>query len=291
MALKSYFDLEGDGGSDIMGQVVSRKQAVARATAGVRRWLAVGSAKGGVGKSTVTLLLGDALRRQGLRVALLDADLNGPSLARLAGLQGAALLPGPEGIFVPRNRDGLGVISLGSVLPEAQNLEFASVAPGESFVWRATREFTALGDVLAGTAWGALDFLIVDLPPGAERAEQFAGFLGPATRHLLVSHPSALSRGVAARGVAALAKAGAPVLGWVENMSGYWCKDCEEIRPLFPAAGGVEIGAPLLARIPFDPELAMTVDRGDSPLMASASPVHREVNALAAKLLSLWPLA
>ena len=122
---------------------------------------------------------------------------------------------------------------MGSLIPESEALEFESAAHGESHTWRATREFALLGEILGSFEWGALDLLLFDLPPGAERTVQYADFLGPRTSFLLVTIPSEVARGVVARSVAALSKGPNRVLGYVENMSGYYCRDCNAIKPLF----------------------------------------------------------
>ena len=122
---------------------------------------------------------------------------------------------------------------MGSLIPESEALEFESAAHGESHTWRATREFALLGEILGSFEWGALDLLLFDLPPGAERTVQYADFLGPRTSFLLVTIPSEVARGVVARSVAALSKGPNRLLGYVENMSGYYCRDCNAIKPLF----------------------------------------------------------
>jgi len=151
--LKSYFDITGDGGSRVVEQVKAKHAQIARSLRGVRHMLAVGSGKGGVGKSTLTMQLACALRADGAAVAILDADLNGPSQARMAGLGAAPLVPGTDGLVMPRTAAGVGVVSMGLIVPESKSLDFDSVAEGDSFVWRATREFGLLGDLLAGVSW------------------------------------------------------------------------------------------------------------------------------------------
>ena len=131
-----------------------------------------------------------AMERRGRRCAVLDADLNGPCQARLAGLENAALLPGGRGMALPRTPTGLGVVSMGSAVPESEDLDFASVARGDSHVWRATREFNLFQQLLGLVDWGRLDVLLVDLPPGAERTLQYAEVLGPGARFVLVSIPT-----------------------------------------------------------------------------------------------------
>jgi ATP-binding protein involved in chromosome partitioning len=272
--VKTYRDIVGDGGSQIVAQVVAARQAMTRALAGVRHLVAVGSGKGGVGKSTVTLGLGRALLAEGRRVAILDCDLNGPTQAKMAGIDGGApWLLGEDGIELPRAAGGLGVLSMGSILAGETALRFDVVSRGDEQVWRGTRELTVLSQLLAGVRWGELDALLLDLPPGAERTLQVAQLLGPRAAFVLVTVPSAVAREVVARSLDALAGDGAVgrVVGYVENMAGYWCRDCGAVRPLFPAdaAAAGSLPVPLLASIPFDPALAAAGDRGIAPALAS----------------------
>jgi ATP-binding protein involved in chromosome partitioning len=180
--VKSYHDIAGDGGSRILEQVAEQRSRITDGLAGVRHLVAVGSGKGGVGKSTLTLHLAGALRARGLRIAILDADFNGPSQARMAGVQGALFVPVSHKVALPRTANGIGVFSMGSMIPESMALDFESEAYGESQTWRATREFALLGEILASFEWGTLDLLLFDLPPGAERTVQYADFLGPRWR-------------------------------------------------------------------------------------------------------------
>ncbi len=126
--MKGYYDIAGDGGSHILQQVAAQQESVARNLSGVRNLLAVGSGKGGVGKSTLTMQLACALRELGNAVSILDADLNGPSQARLGALRDRMLIPGESGAPVPTTRNGIGVVSMGSLVPEPRSVEFESVA-------------------------------------------------------------------------------------------------------------------------------------------------------------------
>jgi ATP-binding protein involved in chromosome partitioning len=255
--VKSYDEIRGDGGSRVAEQVEAQRARIRGALAGVRHVVAIGSGKGGVGKSTLTLGLAHALRRAGCIVAVLDADVNGPSQARLAGLEGVPLVPGAGGeLAPPRDAAGVGVVSLGGLVPDTRSVEFETVARGDSHVWRATREFAFLAQLLGSVTWGDLDWLFVDLPPGAERTFQFAEFLGPGAAFVLVTTPSALAQSVVSRSVAALSGVPNRLLGYVENMSGYRCPSCHEVRPLFPPAREDALGMPCLGRVPFDPALA-----------------------------------
>jgi len=310
--MKSYHDIAGDGGSRILEQVAEQRTRIADGLAGVRHLVAVGSGKGGVGKSTLTLHLAGALRAQGLRIAILDADFNGPSQARMAGVQEAVFVPPPSPkrfgvasgghkVALPRTRNGIGVFSMGSLIPESASLEFESAARGESQTWRATREFALLGEILGAFEWGALDLLMFDLPPGAERTVQYADFLGPfdtaqgrpRVSFVLVTIPSEVARGVVARSVAALSKGpfdgaqGKPnrILGYVENMSGYYCRDCNAIKPLFGSSRPTGLEIPCLGTVPFDPELARHCDMGMPLAELPDTPVGRALAHVAQQLL------
>ena len=283
--MKSYHDIVGDGGSGIAEQVAAQRQRIDRSLANVLWKVAVGSGKGGVGKSTVARAVASALVARGLEVAILDADFNGPSQARMTGIAGTVPLPGPDGMSLPRSRDGVRVFSVGTLIPESEALAFESVAQGESHTWRATKEFAALGEVLASVAWGRLDVLLFDLPPGAERTQQYAEFLGKDTAFLLVTIPSEVARGVVLRSVAALETSKSSVLGYVENMSGYFCAECGKVKPLFPESAGVALPLPCLGRVPFDPAIAAACDRGVPFSELPGTAATRSLAAVAARLV------
>jgi ATP-binding protein involved in chromosome partitioning len=295
--MKGYHDIAGDGGSRILEQVAEQRARITDGLAGVRHLVAVGSGKGGVGKSTLTLHLAGALRARGLRVAILDADFNGPSQARMAGVQGGLFVPGSHKVALPRTTNGIGVFSMGSLIPESMALDFESAAHGESHTWRATREFALLGEILGAFEWGTLDVLMFDLPPGAERTVQYADFLGSKASFVLVTIPSEVSRGVVARSVDALSKGSHRVLGYVENMSGYYCRDCKAVKPLFASSEspgpstslrtGLEI--PCLGTVPFDPELARHCDLGLPLEDLPETPVGRALDHVAQQLLDRLP--
>ncbi len=259
--MKSYHDITNQ--SQIVDQLRAKRQRIAQNTAGIRRMVAIGSGKGGVGKSTLTSQLASTLCAEGDTVAILDADLNGPTQARLGALHARPFVPGEVGVAIPRTRDGIGVVSMGTLFPESEAIEFDSVATGDSYTWRALREFTALGDLLGSMSWGALDYLLIDLAPGVERTFQYAEFFGPDTAFVLVSIPSDVAGGVVARSIAALRKTPNRLLGYILNMDGYLCPDCRAVKPLFPGAREVELGIPCLGRLPFDPALAQMCDRGE----------------------------
>lgn len=281
--LKGYHDIAGDGGSNVLGQVAERRSRIEGNLADVRHVVAVGSGKGGVGKSTLALQIALALRKEGGETAILDADLNGPCQARLAGLDASPPVPGERGMAMSRSRHGIGVVSMGGLVPESRAVDLDdAVAEGDSWVWRATREFSVLDELLIGVDWGRLDFLLVDLPPGAERMAQYSRYFGPRCSFVLVTVPSDLSRGVVSRSAAALAKSSARVLGYVENMKGYFCDECRSVRPLFPGGASVDLRMDHLGSVPFDPALAEASDLGaalplDRPSLAAIRDVALRV--------------
>ena len=282
--VKTYHDIVGDGGSNVLDQVVEQRARIADGLAGVRHLVAVGSGKGGVGKSTLTVHLAGAMRSRGLRVAILDADFNGPSQARMAGVQHAVFVPGKDKVALPRTASGIGVFSMGSVIPESHALDFESVADGESQTWRGIREFSLLGEILGSFEWGTLDLLLVDLPPGSDRTVQYADYLGARTSFLMVTIPSQVARGVVARSLAALSKRPNRVLGYVENMSGYYCRDCKGVKPLFTRDDS-PLGVPCLGEVPFDPELARHCDLGMPCTALHGTPVGQALARIAQRLV------
>jgi ATP-binding protein involved in chromosome partitioning len=203
----------------------------------------------------------------------------------MAGVQDALFVPGRHKVALPRTRNGIAVFSMGSVIPESDALEFESAARGESHTWRATKEFALLGEILGAFEWGALDVLLFDLPPGAERTVQYAEFLGPRTSFLLVTIPSEVARGVVARSVAALSRRPNRLLGYVENMSGYYCRDCGAVKPLFDSPASSSLPIPCLGTVPFDPELARHCDRGAEFSELPDTPVGRALEHVAQHLL------
>jgi ATP-binding protein involved in chromosome partitioning len=282
--MKGYHDIAGDGGSRVLEQVAEQRARIADGLAGVRHLVAIGSGKGGVGKSTLTVQLAGALRASGRRVAILDGDFNGPSQARMAGVERAVFVPGSDRVALPRTASGIGVFSMGSVVPESEALEFESVARGESQTWRATREFALLGEILGAFEWGTLDLLLVDLPPGSDRTVQYADYLGERASFLLVTIPTQVARGVVARSIAALRKCPNRRLGYIENMSGYFCRDCNTIKPLFES-DGADLGLPCLGTVPFDPELARHCDLGKPFTDLRDSPAGQALDRIAQRLV------
>jgi ATP-binding protein involved in chromosome partitioning len=255
--VKRYRDIAGDGGSDVAGQVGAQLARLRRRLEPVRFIVAVVSGKGGVGKSTITGALACAFALEGWRVAVLDADLNGPSMAKILGTRGARLQLGDGEVEPPAGALGIRVMSMDLLLPsDAAPLVWDAPTQAEAHTWRGTMEANALREFLADTAWGALDVLIVDLPPGTDRLATVVSLVPGLSGTVLVTIPSDLSQLIVKKSITVASGAGVPVLGLVENMAG-----------LFPgpdaAALAREAGISFLGAVPFDPDLALAADRGE----------------------------
>ena len=265
--MKGYRDIAGDGGSNIVEQVVAQQTRLAARMAPIRATVAVVSGKGGVGKSSITANLAGALVGCGLRVGVVDADLNGPSMGKMLGVRGQTLRVEPDGVHPAVSAEGIRVLSMDLLLPDDDTpVVWNAPTQAEAHTWRGTMEGTALREFLGDTAWGALDVLLIDLPPGADRLPTLLDLLPGLTGAVVVTIPSAVSHLVVRRAMTLARERGARLLGLVENMAGYVCATCGTVGPLFEGPGGeataAQHGVPFLGRVPFDPRLAAAADRG-----------------------------
>ncbi len=249
---------------------------------GVGHIIAVASGKGGVGKSTTAANLALALSAGGLAVGLLDADIYGPSQPRLFGLSGKPQLNEDKKIQ-PHERFGVKVMSIGFLVDE-----------NTAMIWRGPMVMSALTQMLREVAWGELDVLVVDMPPGTGDAQLTMAQQVPLSGAVIVSTPQDLALLDARRGVAMFNKVNVPVLGIVENMSSYCCPNCGHVAPIFGHGGAKteaeKTGVAFLGEIPLDMEIRTTSDDGmplvatkpDSPHAQAYMAIARNVaNALA----------
>lgn len=265
--MKTYYNVVGDGGSDIAGQVARREARVRTRMASIAHKFAVMSSKGGVGKSAVTANLAVALALQGSKVGVLDADINGPCVARMLGVEGEAIKLGKGGVQPAAGPLGIKIVSMDLLLPRraAAPVEWDAPALPHPHTWRGALEATALEEFLADTAWGELDFLLIDLLPGRERWAGLHGLLPQCDGVIAVTIPSQVAQLTVQRFVASAQRLKARLLGVVENMCCYLCPQCGGSQPLFSAAGETQataLSVPVLARIPFDTRLAACCERG-----------------------------
>ena len=288
--MKRYRDLAGDGGSDIAAQLADRQARLRSRMAAIRRTVAVVSGKGGVGKSSITANLAAALAAEGYAVGVLDADLNGPSLAKMLGVRGQSLQLTEAGVEPARSAEGIRVLSMDLLLPSDDTpVVWDAATRSEAHTWRGTMEANALREFLTDTAWGALDVLLLDLPPGADRLPTVAELLPGLSGAVVVTIPSEVSHLVVKKSVVLARETGAPLLGLVENMAGYVCVTCGALGALYAGPGGertaAELGIPFLGRVPFDPRLASGADRG-RPFVRDhgESPAGRALREVAGRL-------
>jgi ATP-binding protein involved in chromosome partitioning len=221
---------------------------------GISRVIAVASCKGGVGKSTVAVNLACALAAQGQKVGLADMDIYGPSAPIMLGISGQPR-PSLDGLIPPLEAHGLSVVSMGFFLDDT--------AP---VIWRGPMAMSATKQFLRGVRWGKLDYLVVDLPPGTGDIVLTLCQEIPIDGAVIVTTPQDIALADVRRGIAMFRRVNAPVLGVVENMSGYVCPGCGHRDDLFGTRRGdqlaAELGLPLLGEIPIEEAVRVAGDEG-----------------------------
>ncbi|TNB49154.1 Mrp/NBP35 family ATP-binding protein [Martelella lutilitoris] len=226
---------------------------------GIGSIIAVASGKGGVGKSTTSVNLALGLAAEGMKVGLLDADIYGPSIPRLLGLSGRPM-QGPGRTILPMEKYGLKVMSIGFLVDE-----------GTAVIWRGPMVQSALMQMLREVAWGELDVLVVDMPPGTGDAQLTMAQQVPLAGSVVVSTPQDLALIDARKAIAMFNKVSVPVLGIVENMSAFVCPSCGETHHIFGHGGAKaeaeKIGVPFLGEVPLAMDIRTTSDAG-TPVVA-----------------------
>lgn len=247
---------------------------------GVNHIIAIASGKGGVGKSTVSSNIACALAQQGRRVGLLDADVYGPSQPRMLGVSGRPASPDGKTILPLRNH-GVTMMSIGLMTNEDQ-----------AVVWRGPMLMGALQQMLMQVQWGALDVLIVDLPPGTGDVQMTLSQKAHVDGAIVVSTPQDVALLDARKGIDMFKQLNVPILGMVENMSTHVCSNCGHEEHVFGhggvAAEAAKLGVPLLAEVPLDLQIRLASDGGapivvSQPDSAQAQAFHAIASALVAQ--------
>lgn len=243
----------------------------------VKHVIAVASGKGGVGKSTVAVNLAVALAQSGLKVGLLDADIYGPSVPTMLGI--AAQKPVQEGDYLlPLQAHGLSVMSMGSL-----------VGGDAPMIWRGPMVQSAIQQLLRDVKWGALDILVLDMPPGTGDAQLTVAQKVPLKGAVIVSTPQDIAWLDATKGIAMFRKVGVPILGVVENMSQFCCPQCGTVTPIFGHSHVQDriqgLDVPFLGDLPLEPAIRLQSDQGLPIILAEpGSETAKRFQAIAAQV-------
>ncbi len=231
-------------------------EAIAATVRRIRKVLFVISGKGGVGKSAVTVNLAAVLANRGYRVGILDVDMHGPSVPGMLGLKEHLSVRGDGAVLTPaRYNDKISVVSMDSLLEDRDT----------AIIWRGPKKNAAIRQFVSGVAWGDLDFLLIDSPPGTGDEHLAVLQTIPGALCLMVTTPQETSLADVRKAFHFLRRVNASVLGLAENMSGLTCPHCGGSIDLFTTGGGEELarkqGVPFLGRIPIDPAMVVAGDR------------------------------
>jgi Mrp family chromosome partitioning ATPase len=223
----------------------------------IKHRIVVMSGKGGVGKSTVAVSLAVSLALKGRKVGLLDADIHGPNLPKMLGLDNQRLQAGESGIIPQPVMENLAVVSMAFLLEN----------PDSPVVWRGPLKHTVIRQFVADVQWGELDYLIIDLPPGTgDEPLSVAQVIKPMDGSVIVTTPQDVALLDSRKSVVFSQQIEVPVLGVVENMSGFVCPHCGEKIDLFKQGGGEkaarELEVPFLGAVPLDPQVVIQGDAG-----------------------------
>jgi Mrp family chromosome partitioning ATPase len=258
------------------------RQMLASRLCRIRHKVVVLSGKGGVGKSTVAVNLAVALMLEGKKVGLLDADIHGPSVPTMLGLEHEQLRLGSEGL-VPVEVGGLKVMSIGFFLNN----------PDDAVIWRGPLKMGVLRQFLKDVAWGDLDYLIIDSPPGTgDEPLSVVQLIGKVDGAIVVTTPQKVAAIDVRKSVNFCRRLKVSVLGVVENMSGFACPKCGEVTEVFRSGAGQQIArdmlVPFLCSVPIDPKVAEACDNGQAFVYHFAStPTAKALRAITRALLAL----
>ncbi len=223
----------------------------------VKNLIAVASGKGGVGKSTVSANLALALAKAGASVGLMDADVYGPSIPRMLGVLGQQPETDPlSKKMVPFEKHGIKFMSVGMLQQESDT----------ALIWRGPMASKLVQQFLGGVEWGALDYLLIDLPPGTGDIQLTLTQSVPLAGAVIVTTPQDVARTITQKGLRMFQQLQVPIIGVVENMSGFVCEHCHQVTPIFKKGGGrkmaEELAVPFLGEIPLEQVIAADGDYG-----------------------------
>lgn len=244
----------------------------------IRYKIIIASGKGGVGKSTVSVNLARALAKKGYKVGLLDADITGPNIPKLMGIEDEKLRSGPDGIS-PVEAKGIKAVSMAFILSEKDS----------AVVWRGPMKMAAIRQFMSEVNWGELDFLLIDLPPGtSDEPLSVVQLLPDLTGAIIVTTPQEVALLDSGKAVNMAKSMNVPLLGIIENMSGLKCPHCGEKIEIFKTGGGKraskEMDVPFLGTIPLDPEVSILGDNGIA-FIDQETGANKDFEAIVSRLL------
>lgn len=235
----------------------AKRQRLQNTLCRIKNKIVVLSGKGGVGKSTVAVNLATALMLAGFRVGLLDVDIHGPSIPTMLGLEDETL-QGSEGAVLPVELGNMKIMSLGFLIKN----------PDDAIIWRGPMKTSLIKQFLTDVVWGDLDYLIIDAPPGTGDVPLSLCQIIKPEGAVIVTTPQRVAAVDVRKSISFCRQVSVPVLGVIENMSGFACPKCGEVTQIFPAGGGKKIAddmkVPYLGAIPMDPVIAQCGDTGQA---------------------------
>jgi len=242
---------------ELLKKIRAQEEEARKRLSQIKYKLVVLSGKGGVGKSFITANLAAALAKKGFEVGVLDADIHGPSIPKMFGIHGQAIYAGPAGLLPIAGVGGVRVVSADLMLPDEDT----------ALIWRGPLKTGFIRELLSMVAWGPLDFLLVDLPPGTgDEPLTIAQLIKDLSGAIVVTTPSDLTRIVVKKAITFCKQLNVPLLGVVNNMSHFTCPVCGTKHYIFGQAGTSrlteETGVRVLADIPIDPRINESVDNG-----------------------------
>lgn len=255
--MKTYEDLEGDGGSDIIGQVGQLGAKLRSRLDKIKYKVALMSGKGGVGKSSITANIASCLADRGNKVGILDADLNGPSIGHLLGVgNDVPLVMKDDGLEPGIGFQGIRIMSMDMLVKTADTPVMWTEEADATAVWVSTMESTAIRELLADTNWGELDYLLIDMPPGSDRIDNIRSLVPELAGVVEITIPSPLSQHIVTKSITKNNKMGVPIIGLIENMATYVCPHCDKEGKLFEGEDVHKLSErkeiPYIGKIPFD---------------------------------------
>ena len=255
--MKTYEDLEGDGGSDIIGQVTELGKTLRSRLDKIKHKVALMSGKGGVGKSSITANIASCLADQGLKVGILDADLNEPSINHMLCVSNDIKLEMKDDGMEPGvGHQGIRIMTMDMLVKTADTPVMWTEEADATAVWVSTMESTAIRELLADTNWGELDYLLIDMPPGSDRIDNIRSLIPELAGAVEITIPSPLSQHIVTKSITKNNKMKVPIIGLIENMATYVCPHCDKEGKLFDGEDVHKLSErrdiPYIGKIPFD---------------------------------------